>query len=249
MNAVANNSGKRKYRNTLEFVESGFRACWKNASDLVLASQKLSEARLHAPSLSLSVLALEELGKLVAIDGLLFARHADHKSAAFAKSGRSHSSKLAFVELLPILLLNLSRVDARHGKEKQFNIAMAIGIKNLETAGNVVMQHLGEKSFLSLDRWKQQGFYVSPVEHLGRFKTPSEAVPEALAKAVEVLTLQAVKDLEFLLKDGNLERYIAQARSVRAALTEEQHRELEQIGKETFVDIFGGDSAGAEEVP
>ena len=58
---VADHS-KRKYRNTLEFVESGFRACWENALDLNAASQKLHDGGFHATGLSLSVLALEELG-------------------------------------------------------------------------------------------------------------------------------------------------------------------------------------------
>jgi AbiV family abortive infection protein len=92
---VADHS-KRKYRNTLEFVESGFRACWENALDLNAASQKLHDGGFHATGLSLSVLALEELGKLTAIDGLLFSRQDDYKSAAFLKANRSHASKLAF---------------------------------------------------------------------------------------------------------------------------------------------------------
>jgi AbiV family abortive infection protein len=62
---------KRKFRSSLEFVEAGFRACLQNAQDLVSASQKLIAAELHAPALSVAVLALEELGKLFALDGLL----------------------------------------------------------------------------------------------------------------------------------------------------------------------------------
>ena len=42
----------------------------------------------------------------------------------------------------------------------------------------------------------------------------------------------------FVLKDGNLERYIEQARSVGAALTEEQHQELECREQEVFTEIF-----------
>jgi AbiV family abortive infection protein len=43
-------------------MESGFRACWENALDLNAASQNLHDGGFHATGLSLSVLALEELG-------------------------------------------------------------------------------------------------------------------------------------------------------------------------------------------
>lgn len=48
------------------------------------------------PALSLAVLALEELAKLHAIDGLLFAKKDDHKVEIFKKSLRSHSENLLF---------------------------------------------------------------------------------------------------------------------------------------------------------
>ena len=54
---------KRKYRNDLGFIEQGFRACWQNTQDLTNAAKHLLDNGLHAPALSLSVLALEEIGK------------------------------------------------------------------------------------------------------------------------------------------------------------------------------------------
>jgi hypothetical protein len=68
--SMSDTRDKRRYRNTLEFIQDGFRACWRNASDLVAASENLIDQGLHGPGLSLAVLALEELGKLCAIDGL-----------------------------------------------------------------------------------------------------------------------------------------------------------------------------------
>jgi hypothetical protein len=49
--------------------------------------------------------------------------------------------------------------------------------------------------------------------------------------------------LDFVLK-GALERYLEQARSVRATLTEEQHQQLEPLGRETFASIFTNSNAG-----
>ena len=235
---MATDSTKRPYGTSLEFVESGFMACWQNAKELLSASQKLIDSGLHAPALSLSVLALEELGKFFAIDGLLYARQDDHKAAEFLKAGRSHSTKLILLELFPLLLGNLSRADPRYGKDSRYNLALAASIQDLKEAENAVMAELGEGSFLALDRWKQQGFYAGAAEREGRFVAPSEAVNPSLAKAVHRLAWRAVTTLDFVLKGGNLEQYIQNARSVRAALTEAQHRELEQQGHKLFATIF-----------
>jgi AbiV family abortive infection protein len=141
---------KRSYRSPLDFVESGFRACWRNAQDLVLASQKLIEARPHAPGLSLAVLALEELGKLYTIDGLLFARRDDHKTATLDKCIRSHSGKLTILELFPWLLGNLVRADPRYGKRWGYNLALARSIRQLKEDGNALMARLQEGAFLRM---------------------------------------------------------------------------------------------------
>ena len=44
--------------------------------------------------------------------------------------------------------------------------------------------------------------------------------------------------VDFLLKGGNVGWYIANARTVRSALTEKQHRELEHVGKARFIELF-----------
>jgi AbiV family abortive infection protein len=233
---TAQRSGKRKYRNSLEFVETGFRACLQNAHDLVSASQKLISSELHAPALSLAVLALEELGKLYAIDGLLFARAEDHKAAAFAKSGRSHSTKLEILVTLPLLLGNLAEADPRYGKELAYNQALAISFVNLKREGNVVLGTLQTQSLAELDMWKQRGFYSEASN--SRFLAPRDAIDPALTNVVYHLAWRATTTLDFIVKGGNLDRYISRARSIRAALSEEEHQELERLGRELFVRIF-----------
>jgi len=151
---------KRKYRNSLEHVERGFHACWHNAQDLVLASKALIDDGLHAPALSLAVLALEEIAKLYALDGLLFARPDDHKTEAFSKAVRDHSVKLTLLELFPLLIGSLARVDSRYGKEKTYNEALAIALVQMKHEGNVVMARLDGDGFRALDEWKQRGFYA-----------------------------------------------------------------------------------------
>ena len=66
------------------------------------------------------------------------------------------------------------------------------------------------------------------------------------SKTVYQLAWRAVTTLDFVLKGGNLERYIDSARSIRKALTEEQHREFERMGEQKFRDIFGRSGNGTE---
>ena len=104
---------KRRYRNNLDFVEAGLCACWRNANELVAASKNLIDRGQHAPALSLSVLALEELGKMCAIDGLVFARSNDDKAQRFDKSLRGHDVKLAALQLLPLFISALLTLGAQ----------------------------------------------------------------------------------------------------------------------------------------
>jgi AbiV family abortive infection protein len=223
----------------LAFVESGFKACWQSSRDLTSASQKLLDSDLHAPALSLSVLALEELGNLIAIDGLLFARQSDHEADAFRNAGRSQTARPTYLEVLPVFLANVARTNRRYGTEKRFNVALVMSLHNLKAAGNAVIKELGDDNYLGLDRWKQHGFHVSVIQSYGRFVTPAEAVSSSLAKAVHHLAWRATTTLDLVLT-GALEEYMERARSVRAALTDEQHSVLERLGRELIAEIVGG---------
>lgn len=175
-------TGKRRYRNTLDFVEGGFRACWRNANDLVAASRYLIDKGLHAPGLSLAILALEEVGKLCAIDGLLFARSDDHKSQMFGKSQRDHDTKLSALPLLPLFINNLSQVDPRRANTQAYAEAMAISLYQLKNDENAVLQPIQDVGFSGLNKRKQQGFYVSVDRNA--FAIPREAVDPTFAETV-----------------------------------------------------------------
>lgn len=222
------------------------RSCWQNAQDLVNASDKLLAADAHAPALSLAALALEELAKLAAIDGLLYARPDDGKADLFKKATKSHAVKLAVFEIFPLLLVNLARADPRYGTEERYNLAVAMSIEQLRNDGNAVMAELQGGAFQKLDEWKQRGFYTACTG--SGFVAPSAAVPLVLAQKVRQLAWRATTTLDFVLKAGNLERYIQNARSIRSKLSEEQHRALEAQGEELVAELFpepdAADSAG-----
>lgn len=238
---------RRHYRNSLDFVGDAFRACWANAQDLVTEAKLLSDHGHKARALSLSVLALEEIGKLFCADGLLYARPDDHRAKAFAKSLKSHTAKLSALELLPFLLKNISSVDPRYLTEKRFIKAVVISAQDLKERGNAVFDLLGGEGFAKLDHWKQVGFYSQP--HDNGFVTPNEAVTREIAKAVFMLAWRATTTLDFLLKEGNLKRYIDVAREVRAKMSEEQHAAMSAAGEELANLLFPVEEEQPDEQP
>jgi AbiV family abortive infection protein len=234
---------KRRYRNNLDFVGAGFRACWSNAKELVAASDKLIHEGLHAPALSLAVLALEEIGKLCSVDGLLFARAGDRKSQRFDKSQRDHETKLGVVPSLPFLIANLTRVDPRFGKNQAYAEALAINLRGWQSDRNELLQHMRQEDFAAaLNSWKQRGFYVSADR--GTVITPREAVDPELAQAMHRFAWRSISTLDFVLRDGNLERYIEQAKSMRAGMTESDHQTLEATATEM---LFGDMKSRSDE--
>ncbi len=94
-----------------------------------------------------------------------------------------------------------------------------------------------------LDQWKQSGFYSQPQGN--SFIAPSDAVKREATEAVYALAWRASSTLDFLLKDGNLERYIASAREFRSKLSEADHQEIENLGREIFNNLFA-DGASSE---
>ena len=83
---------KQKYIYALTCLEDGFLNIPIGIKDLVTASNILLEEKAFAPSLSLSVIALEECGKLFILDSLLFLR--DKRNNYFKKKSISHKDKL-----------------------------------------------------------------------------------------------------------------------------------------------------------
>lgn len=233
----------RKYRTSLDQVEDAFRACWKTAQQHVAASKVLKESDLHAQALSLAVLAIEELGKMFCVDGLLFARADDGKAKAFAKAQRDHRIKLSSFELIPALLSAIASADSRKG-ESRFAKAMFESAVDLKARGNVVLSLLGGGGFHGLDEWKQKGFYSQLIGN--SFRTPSESVGPEHAEAVYMLAWRATSTLDFLLKNGRLEQYVGAARDLRSTLSEELHESISAAAEEMFTELFPATEAIVE---
>lgn len=230
-------AGDRKYSKSLSFIEEGFAACSRNAIDLTRAAEKLSAEKYYAPCLSMSVLALEEMGKMFFIDGLLFAKSEGTKAEYFGKSLRSHNVKLAAVPMIPVLATMVARSDPRFNELEIFRRALAMGHKNWEQAGQEVLDLAGQDNFEFLDRWKQSGFYVSLVNG-NKFQSPRDGVDPNLAECVRKFAQLSAANLEFALGGGNLQRYIEQAKTIRSTLSERDHHFLEENAEEMIGWLF-----------
>ena len=227
---------KRNYRANLDFIAEAFTASLENAEELVSAAKALGDSGHHATMLSLSVLALEELGKLFCIDGLLFARADDFKAKTFSKALKSHSVKLNAVELLPLLMLNIARTDPRYESEGRFKKALNVSAIDLNARGNTVLELLAGNGFQRLDEWKQFGFYSQP--RGDTFVKPSVAVSKEISEAVYMLAWRSVTTLSFLFKEEGLKRYIGHAVEIRARLSEADHMKLQEEAANTVDDLF-----------
>jgi len=234
---------KRNYHSDLDFVEAGFRACWQNASDLLLSAQLLLESKLMGTALSLSVLTMEEVGKIMLLDGLVFAKHSDYKDKKFRSGFSKHRSKLQFLDLFPFFVTSLGSADPRYEREVRYKRALALTVHNLKIERAALAQWIGEEcDLLKLDRWKQSGFYAETGGD--QFVTPRQAVPEEFARAVNTLTWRFITTIDFLLKSGNLERYFDRARRIRGKASEADHLWMEKIGSEIADELFGLSSDG-----
>lgn len=234
--------GKRQsYSEGIDLVEEGFIACWKNIQDLVSSARILFDNEKHAPALSLAVLALEEMGKLISIDGLLLSVQGDDKSNTYRKSSRSHKDKLIGFEVFALLLHSIAQHDARIKNDDLFKRAFLIGIINMKDAGNAVLSLLGPiENFTRLDQEKQSGFYSALYD--GKIAAPREHVSKELAKAVLVLAEIASGNLSFVLSDGGLSKYISFFRDVRRKLSAQGHEQVKAMADMAVREIFDTES-------
>jgi len=182
---------------------------------------------------------------MCAIDGLLFARPDDHKAKRFGKSQSDHKTKLAAVYLLPILITNISRIDPRYRNDPAFVSVLEISLKQLQADGNAVTQWTENDDFMGLDMWKQRGFYVSMKDN--SLMPPRESVKRECAEAVQSFSWRVVTTFDFVLGNGNLDRYIEQAISIRKKMGEHDHESFELLGKK-IADLLFVDEADSESV-
>lgn len=225
---------RRAYRNGVALVFQGMSCAISQAASLQRSAQSLLDRRDHALALSVAVLSLEEVGKAILIDGLLFAKSKDEKATAFDKGYRRHTEKLRAVEVFPQFVEKQALADPRSEQSpseyaKQISSALHKFRQTRTTLGPMLA---GGDSLESLDDLKQKGFYTA-LKAGATFVLPSQAIAPELAAAVVELGSACVKSLDFLFLNGTgaFEEFVSQ---IRGEMTETDHQALESHFEEIY---------------
>jgi AbiV family abortive infection protein len=211
---------KQKYIYPLRHLEDGFFKIPLGIKDLIKASNILLEKKVYAPSLSLSVIALEECGKLFILDSLLFLR--DKKNNYYKKSSISHKDKLDALQFCIPLLLNISKHDKKYKNENlkdKFQMAIKIGLKNLHIEYVQLREQLPRSDFRELDILKQRGFYSDSSDNI--FKTPSSNIDKKLSIQINELANSFYQNITFIMNNEAVDDYISMAKNIRGKLSQE----------------------------
>lgn len=224
------------YENPVEFIADGVEACWSNAVDLVESAKQMKELGRNGLAVSLCFLALEEIGKLFMVDGLLFAKPGDERTGLYEKGFRSHAFKLRFLDLFPLMLEYLWTFDPRYLGEKRFRVTLAVLVNQYKRDRMALAPWLGTAcDLVELNRWKQKGFYVH-VDETNLLVRPAE-IDEKLAAALLQLAVRIVDAVNCVMKD-NIGRHRERIRGLRQKLTDAEQAEIRKHAQRIVETLF-----------
>jgi AbiV family abortive infection protein len=199
--------------NTEEICQ-GFEQSFRTALEHSRSARTLLMQGTHATAVSLAVLSLEEIGKMIVIDGLLFAKPGDDRWNRHKKVFRSHSLKLQAVEILPFFVRYLSELEPRPSDHPKWARTVVSGVTKVKAARWQLQEQFGDEFTLEqLDRFKQFGFYTHKLDG-GSYKRPSELVSKRQARLIVAFASSITGLLEALLTPY-LDQYKEHIRSVR----------------------------------
>lgn len=205
----------------------GLRVCLENADRLVEEADLLYNAGHLERSLALAVLALEELGKLICINGLAFSlTRSNRGEESFHHVRKTHQAKLSALYSFPLVIFQFAglneHVFADEARTRIIHSIIQGFYRRMESLEPWVG---GTDSLEGLNRWKQRGLYVDFNDEQG-FTGPSGFAPE-LVTAVKGLARHMVDGLKMVLLD-NLDRYGEAIRVIRSTVTPEQFSEIQR---------------------
>jgi AbiV family abortive infection protein len=224
------------YSYSTDFVLDAFCKAYETAEANYRAAAALKEKGLWGPATSLAVLALEEVGKMCLIDGLLFARGGDERHRAFTKGHRMHAAKLDRLELFPLFLDYLTTIDPRQ-KEEVYGQTMIAVLSDLKRRRQAVADLHGHPFLLgALDELKQKGFYSHNVG-VSCFSN-QEGIPQPLAEAIVALAWRVTGALQFVL-GPNLDAYKQRVISLRSKMDDTKLAEIRKLVAADLETLFG----------
>ena len=217
-------------------VLNGFAKAFESALANCEAASALVELNHISQATSLAILSLEEVGKMMLLDGLLFARTGDERYKQYKQGHLSHRMKLDAVELYPLFLHYLTTVDPRRN-ESRYKQTMLLVFTDLKAKRQELVDLLGEDFiFPDLDQLKQKGFYSHETD--GVLKANKEAIDPKVATAILALAWRVTDSLKFVL-GRSLENYKAFFQDVREKVDEVNLRRVRKEATKIVQNVFG----------
>lgn len=233
---------KRKYRHDLEFVFKAIAACRAQSLSLFEGAELLFEAKNYPLALANAVLALEEVGKLFLIDGLLFARSDDRKSTRFIRGAQKHGSKLRSIGYFPTFvsyLLMVRKTLSNVPTLIPLDVSVGIARKSHANAVKALLQRHGDNFKVEdLDKWKQKGFY-SHTDGSGTFVTSAVSIDRDIAEDVLSFARPIVGIIGYLLDEDGMDAYKRFANGSRSTMSEADHTRIEEKTAREIEEILG----------
>ena len=230
---------KTVYSHNTDAVLDAFTKAYDSALSNYEAASALANLNHIAQATSLAVLALEEVGKMILLDGLLFARTGDERYKKYKQGHLSHRTKLDALELYPLFLNYLTTVDPRR-TQNPYKQSLIIVLTELKTKRQQLAALFGENFILpDLDDLKQRGFYSHEAE--GNLKSNKEAIDPNVSKAVLELAWRVTDSLKFVLGE-HLDNYRERFRTLREKVNEIALKRFRKEATKIVESIFGLDS-------
>lgn len=197
--------------------------------DLVNASNVLQKEKIYAASLSLSIIALEECGKIFILDSLLFLRD---KNDFYKKRSLSHKDKLDALQFTITLLATISEHHEDNKKDDTkviFKKATQIGLSNLHSEYKSLRDKLKNSDIRQFDHIKQNGFYTGYFNN--EFKNPSSNIDIKLAIQVNKFANLFMQNLDFIMNEKTISKYASWGKNIRGKVSQEDWIKIEQLLK------------------
>lgn len=217
----------KSYRAVPDSILAGVEGCWRNSFELLRGADLLLHGGRFPPALSLAVLALEEIGKMVHIDSLVFAKEGDERDEAFQRVFRSHPRKLEALRGFPDFLAYLATFKPKWAEDHTYVQQLrSVEVEFHRQLANV--KALLRLTVLSdLDQWKQRGFYTG-LNPKGNAEAPSDAIDEVKARTVVAFSGMIVEGVDWIFA-MNFERYRSFVLGARGAVSDEERLEMRRF--------------------
>lgn len=211
------------------FMLDAFSKAYESAISNYDAAVALAESGRHAQATSIAIAALEEIGKMMLIDDLLFARTGGERyQRHYYKDGQlAHHVKLDALELYPHFLNSLTTADPRRN-EMGYKHMMATVCSHFVTKRQKLVDLVREDFvFLHLGALKQQGLCSHEADRAVRANR--EAVDLEVSKAIVALAGCITATFRLVL-GPSLDHYRI------------LFRDLQEKGHETYLETIRGEA-------